>query len=136
MDTMILEVFSTSDLLEVEAHLKNLSQIATIEETLNQVCDCSFLYFYRNLFPDFINSLYEKSLNSTRSNAQLILSAWSDPERILQHVRHVERDPLSDISTCLTAYRKFVLDVMNEEYIGRLCELIETDLRYGCMLCQ
>mmetsp|Transcript_20449 Transcript_20449/g.44383 ORF Transcript_20449/g.44383 Transcript_20449/m.44383 type:complete len:1312 (+) Transcript_20449:63-3998(+) len=129
MDTMILEVFTTNDLLAVEGHLKDLSQVSSVEETLNQVCDCSFLYFYRDLFPQFVNALYETSLNSAVIHTQLVLSAFSDPERILQHVRHLERDPLGGVPTCVTGYRNIVLNVLKEEYAGPICELIETDLR-------
>lgn len=122
MDTMILEVFTTDDLLAVEHHLKNLSQVASLEETINKVCDCSFLYFYRDLFPDF--------LRSAGSNTQLLLSAFSDSERILKHVRHLERESVSGTTPCLNSYRHFILGVMKEEFITPICELIETDLRY------
>lgn len=131
MDTMILEVFSTDDLLAVERHLKDLSQIASIEETLYQVCNCSYLFFHRDLLPGFVNSLYERNLNSAvGGHMQLVLSAFSDGERILKHVRHLEDDSLTGTNPCFTSYQNFMLGVMQEEYVGRICEEIETDLRY------
>ena len=129
MDTMILEVFTTDDLLTVEGHLKDLSQVASIEETLNQVCDCSFLYFYRDLFPECVNRLYHTNLNSAVSHTQLVMAAFSDPERILKHVRHLDCDPQSGVTPCVTGYRNFVLSHLKEEYVGPICEMIETDLR-------
>lgn len=129
---MILEVFTTTDLRLVEGHLKDLSQVASFEETLDRACDCSFLYFYRDLFPQFVSALYQTSLNSAVIRAQLVMSAFSDAERILKHVRHQERDPSSGMVPCFTSYRKFVLNVLKEEYAGPICQLIETDLRYVC----
>lgn len=134
-DSMIFEVFSTDDLLAVEGHLNDLTQIASIEETLHQLCDCSFLYFYRDLVPDFVSVLYRSSLNSAAPRGQLVLSALSDPERILKHVRHLERDASSGVTPCFVAYRNFVLSAWREGYAQPVCELIETDLRYvdlGC----
>ena len=130
MDTMILEVFTTEDLRAVEGDLSNLSQIASIEETLNQVCDCSFLYFYRDLIPVFVNHLYETNLKSSLLHDQSILSALSDPEQLLKQVRHLERDIATGVTPCLTGYQNFVRNVLKEEYAAPICEMIETNLRY------
>jgi len=129
MDTMILEVFSTDDLLAVEGYLKDLSQISSIEETLKQVCDCSFLYFYRDLFPECVSRLYQSNLNSAVSHTQLVLTAFSDPERILKQVRHIDRDVQTGVTPCFIGYRNFVLSHLKEEYVGPICQMIETDLR-------
>mmetsp|Transcript_21613 Transcript_21613/g.52202 ORF Transcript_21613/g.52202 Transcript_21613/m.52202 type:complete len:1326 (+) Transcript_21613:117-4094(+) len=129
MDTMILEVFTTNDLLAVEGHLKDLSKISSIEDTLNKACDCSFLYFYRDMFPQSMRTLYQTSVNSALIRSQLVLSAFSDPEKMLKHVRHLERDPVSGINPCLAGYRSFILNVLKEEYSEPIGKLIETDLR-------
>jgi len=130
MDTMILEVFTTDDLRAVEGYLSNLSQIASIDETLNQICDCSFLYFYRDLIPVFVNNLYETNLKSSLLHDQSILSALSDPETLLKQVRHLERDTVTGLTPCLTGYQNFVQNVLKEEYAAPICEVIETNLRY------
>ena len=129
MEPIITEVFSDKDFLAVDGYIKDLSQVASIEETLLQVCDCSFLYFYRDLFPQFVSSLYRTNLVSPISHTQLVLSAFSDPERILVYVNHLERNPLSGLTACLSAYQNFVLRVLKEEFVEPLCQLIETDLR-------
>ncbi|KAL7551063.1 hypothetical protein ACHAWF_014264 [Thalassiosira exigua] len=129
MDTMILEVFSTDDLLLVEGHLKDLGQVASIEETLDQICDCSFLYFYRDLFPGLIGGLYRANATLAAGRAQLILSALSDPERTLAQVRHLERDPQTGMNPCSAGYRKYVISVVNDEYVKPACETIETEIR-------
>lgn len=129
MEPIILEVFSDKDFLAVDGYIKDLSQVASIEETLLQVCDCSFLYFYRDMFPQFVSSLYHKNLVTPMSHIQLVLSAFSDPERILVHINHLERNPLSGMSNCHSAYQNFVLRVLTEEFVEPLCQLIETDLR-------
>ena len=61
---------------------------------------------------------------------QLVLSAFSDGERVLKHVRHLEDDSLTGTNPCFTSYQNFMLGVMKEGYVGRICEEIETDLRY------
>ena len=114
----------------VELTSDSLSQIASIEETLNQVCDCSFLYFYRDLIPVFVNHLYETNLKSSLLHDQSILSALSDPEQLLKQVRHVERDTATGATSCLTGYQNFVRNVLKEEYAAPICEMIETNLRY------
>jgi WASH complex subunit 7 len=129
METSILEVFTANDLLAVEGYIKDLSQVASIEESLCQVCDCSFLYFYRDMFPQFLSTLYRKNMDSAVSHTQLVLSAFSDPERILMQVRHLERDPSSGVTPCLSGYQNFILNVLKEEFVGPICEMIETDLR-------
>lgn len=128
MDTMILEVFSTDDLFMVEGYLEDLAQIASIEETLAQVCDCSFLYFYRDFFPACVTSLYQTNSNSAMSHTQLVMAAFSDPERILKQVRHLNRDQ-NGVSPCFVGFRKFVLSTLKEEYVRPICEMVETDLR-------
>lgn len=130
MDTMILEVFTAEDLLAVEGYLRSLSEVASIEETLNDVCDCSFLYFYRDLFPEFVSTLYETNMKSGLSHAQLVLSAISDPERLLKQVRHLDRDQMSGVTSCYTGFQNFVRNVLKEEYSNPICEMIETELRY------
>ncbi len=129
MEAPILEVFTAFDLLAVEGYINDLGQVASIEESLYQVCDCSFLYFYRDMFPHFVSTLYRRNLKAAVSHTQLVISAFSDPERILMQVRHLGRDPSSDANPCLGGYRDFVLNVLKEEIVGPICETIETDLR-------
>jgi len=125
LDNIILkDVISTDDLLSVEGYLEDLYHFAAIEETLNQVCDCSFLYFYRDLFPAFVKSLYESSQGSALTHTQTLLSALSDPERLFTRVRHLDRD------TAFCSYQSFVSRIIHEEYVQPLSEVIETDLRY------
>ena len=131
---MILEVFTANDLLAVEGHLKDLSQISSIEETLRNICDCSFLYFYRDMFPQYVSTLYQTTLNSAVVRSQSVLSAFSDPERILKHARHLVPDPVSGVTPCFISYRNFVVDVLKNEYLAPICGLIETDLRYVFIL--
>lgn len=129
METSILDVFTANDLLAVDGYIKDLGQVASIEETLYQVSDCSFLYFYRDMFPQFVSTLYRKNLDSALSHTQLVLSAFSDPERILMQVRHLERDPSSGVTRCFSGYKIFISNVLKDEFVRPICEMIETDLR-------
>ena len=112
MDPMIMEVFTPEDLLEVEEHLRDLTDLATIDDSIYQACDCSFLYFYRDLFPSFLGALYDTSMNSDLGRVQLVLSAMSDPERIIKDVQHLERDQSSGLTSCYTGYQNYLLSVV------------------------
>jgi hypothetical protein len=132
LDPILEDVISTDDLLAVESYLKDLSHFAAIEDTLHQVCDCSFLYFYRDLFPAFVQSLYKSSQGSALSHTQAVLSALSDPERILSRVRHLDRNP-SGLTPSFCSYQSFLSNILHEEYVQPISELIETDLRCVCL---
>ena len=77
MDSTILEVFSTDDLLRVEASLKDLSQVASLEEIIKQACDCDFLYFHRELALECLKQSFQANLKSPINHTQLVLSAFS-----------------------------------------------------------
>ena len=127
---MILEeVISTDDLLLVEGYLKDLNHFAAIEESLDQACDCSFLYFYRDLFPSFVRSLHTANRESAFNHTQTVLSALSDPERILVRARHLNHDVSSGLAS-VTSYQSFVSRIIREEYVQPISELIEAELRY------
>lgn len=130
LDPMILNgVVSTEDLLAVESYLKDLNHFAAIEETLYHECDCSFLYFYRDLFPTFVQSLFKSSQGSALTHTQSVFSALSDSERILIRVRHLDRDESNGLTPSFCSYQNFVYKILREEYIEPICELIEADLR-------
>lgn len=127
---MILEeVISTDDLLLVEGYLKDLNHFSAIEETLDQACDCSFLYFYRDLFPSFVRSLHTANRESAFNHTQTVLSALSDPERILVRARHLNHDASSGLAS-VTNYQSFVSRIIREEYVQPISELVEAELRY------
>lgn len=65
LDSMVLERFAANDLSAVEGNLRDLNEIAEIDEILYKTCDCSFLYFYRDLYPSFFDHIYETSLRSS-----------------------------------------------------------------------
>ena len=134
LDPMILEdVISTDDFLAVEGYLKDLNHFAAIEDTLLHVCDCSFLYFYRDLFPAFVRSLYKSSQGSALSHTQSVLSALSDPERILSRVRHLDRNASSGLTPTFCCYQSFVSKILHQEYVKPIGEIIETELRCVCV---
>lgn len=123
MDRMVLERFATDDLATIEGHLKDLNEIASIEEVLAKVCDCSFIYFYRDLYPTFFEYMFETSLNSPVGHIHLVTSALSDPIYMIKNVKH------ADSGACLEDYQSYILDLIREEVIVPTCEVIESNLR-------
>ena len=124
MDPMLIGRFGANDMSALTGHLKDLNEISSIEEIQQKVCDCSFLYFYRDLYPSFFNGLFETSLNSSVGHTHLVLSALSDSERILKQVKHVK-----DSGECLAGYQNLLLHLVREKLVGPVSEVIEYNLR-------
>lgn len=121
---MKLTEFTTDGIAAIEGYMKDLNEIASIEDVLVKVCDCSFIYFYRDLYPFFFERMYERSLNSPVGHMHLIISALCEPAyNMVRYVKHV------DSRTCLAAYQSYILDLIREEIIVPACEVIESNLR-------
>ena len=123
LDSMVLERFAANDLSAVEGNLRDLNEIAEIDEILYKACDCSFLYFYRDLYPSFFDHIYETSLSSSVGHTNLVISALSDADRILSQVKHVGGDAFLD------DHQSYILHLVENRIVVPTCELIEFNLR-------
>ena len=123
LDSMVLERFATYDLSAVEGNLRDLNEIAAVEEILHKACDCSFLYFYLDLYPSFFDHLYETSLSSSVCHTNFVISALSDSERILSQVKHIDSD------TFVEDHQSHILHLVNSRIVVPACEVIEFNLR-------
>lgn len=122
MDSEVLGRFA-NDIMTVEGHLNDLNEISSIEEILLKVCDCSFVYFHQDIFPVIFDYLFDTSLDSSSGSIHSVLSALSDPERMLKHVKHV------DNASCLEVYRSLLLEYVWDKLVAPTCELVEFNLR-------
>ena len=123
LDSMVLERLAANDLSAVEGNLRDLNEIAEIDEILYKACDCSFLYFYRDLYPSFFDHIYETSLSSSVGHTNLVISALSDADRILSQVKHVGGDAFLD------DHQSYILHLVENRIVVPTCELIEFNLR-------
>lgn len=72
---------------------RRLNVLSEMDDYVKQVCDCSFLYFNKELLPAFIDDLLSSSSTTTKAGSddtvsiiggvQLLFSAFSDAERHL-----------------------------------------------------
>ena len=129
MDSVVLRTLPTDDLMAVEGHLKDLNEVSSIEEIQQKVCDCSFFYFYRDLYPKFFDYLYETSVNSFFGHTHLVMSALSDPERILKHVKHIKSDGVNGSMEHKTAYQFYLFGLIREKLVTPVCEVVEFNMR-------
>ena len=122
-----LEISTTSHRLLVD-----LGLLSDMDDVIRRSCDCSFLYFQRELFVSAVKELCSASrgglcseLGGTR--LQLLLSAFSDPgkEMLLCSSSSLVRVDMPYFK----AYQKFLRDVLHKLVIMPLCEKIETELR-------
>eukprot|EP00804_Cyclotella_cryptica_P021844 CCRYP_000825-RB/>CCRYP_000825-RB protein AED:0.05 eAED:0.05 QI:342/1/1/1/1/1/9/177/1131 len=129
MDSDVLRTLVTDDLIAIEGHLKDLNEVSSIEEIQQKVCDCSFIYFYRDLYPIFFDSLHETSVNSIFGHTHLVMSALSDPERILKHVKHINSDDMNGSVVRETAYQVYLFRLIREKLVAPVCEIVEFNVR-------
>lgn len=108
----------TDDMIAIKGYLRDLNEMSSLDETVKNVCDCSFLYFYRDImYPNVF------SLKPSVGHAHLVIAALSDPEQMLKHVKH------TDYESCLADYQSFIVQCIREKQLAPLCASIELNLR-------
>jgi WASH complex subunit 7 len=108
---------------ECNYQLWKLHTLANWQQKLNQVCDCSFIYWFQNLVPAFFQDIFKHAEQVHR--LQYLFSSLRDANKILMHV------PGSPANKDLyiRMYTHEVLDDLEQCIIVPLCRDIETDLR-------
>lgn len=104
--------------------MNQIKWIADVDEKLNQVCDCSFLYFHRGAYPLIFKNLFAESEYREVEEIQLMMSAFSDSTKTLRSSSYF------DPTFYPRRYCEFVIDrVFNQEFLQPLCFKIEASLR-------
>lgn len=113
-----------------------LDMLAEWQNRVRSVCDCSFLYWNRELLPSLLQSVYRRPEEAGR--LPYLVAGFGDADNLLQSARNVPLDlfggsgmeglaaPTEDL---VSEYRKFVLASIDEEVVRPTCTAIETDLR-------
>jgi len=102
--------------------LWKLTLCADWQRQLREACDCTFLYWSRELLPAFVGEIWDDNQRAPR--LPYVLSAFSDCKALLSAAQHE-----ADHSVFRAAYAKYVEDTVAEELITPLCAAIENDLR-------
>ena len=104
--------------------MNQIKWIADVDEKLNQVCDCSFLYFHKGIYPFIFKNLFAESEYREVEEIQLIMSAFSDAVKTLRSSFYFDPNFYS------RRYCEFVIDrVFNQEFLQPLSFKIEASLR-------
>ena len=74
---------------DVTRQLRTLSLVSSWQTLAYKLCDCSFLYFSRDMLPEFLKGIVRKDPQHA-GRLQLVCSAFTDASRILALAEHFE----------------------------------------------
>lgn len=129
------------DRKECETLLSELHFLSDLDETIDECCDCSFIYFHKDIFPLLTKHIYESSQQSELSRLQLVMMAFSDPgHSLLASSRYIEPGRLATadynevfnikMPLYLENYQYFIIEkVLYKEIVSPLCQDIENAIR-------
>ncbi|ODM98870.1 WASH complex subunit 7 [Orchesella cincta] len=101
------------------AAMDRIDQLVNLERSVDHYCNCSLVYFHRVILSTYFSSLYVNPQDS--SKLPLIFLIIRDCLALLRgspHSEHAERVFMADIESYLKT-----------QFIERLCQDVETDLR-------
>lgn len=105
---------------EVEYQTWKLNLLASWQKTVEDVCNCDFLYMVSNLVPTFFKDILNHPDQVNRLS--YLFAAFKDSTRLLScAVFHAE--------AATQAYKKEVLNHFTENIVDPLARAVETDLR-------
>uniref|UniRef100_A0A4W3I8L6 WASH complex subunit 4 n=1 Tax=Callorhinchus milii TaxID=7868 RepID=A0A4W3I8L6_CALMI len=117
-----MKTFRDEELLPLQVVLKKLDLVTELRERVRVLCDCSFLYWHRTIFPIYLDDVYDNAVDAAR--VHYMFSALRDCVPPMKHARHLESTQL-----LLECFDKEIMDVLNEHLLDKLCKEIEKDLR-------
>lgn len=118
------QCISNEGRVSIENLLNQLKLLSDIDDNMVEASDCSFLYFSKEVYPVLMKYLYSKTQYLEAERMQLIMSAFSDANKMLRSASYF------DSSFYSKQYREFVIEkVFNQEFLQPLCFEIETSLR-------
>eukprot|EP00592_Proboscia_alata_P013642 CAMPEP_0194390340 /NCGR_PEP_ID=MMETSP0174-20130528/109434_1 /TAXON_ID=216777 /ORGANISM="Proboscia alata, Strain PI-D3" /LENGTH=1194 /DNA_ID=CAMNT_0039183581 /DNA_START=31 /DNA_END=3612 /DNA_ORIENTATION=+ len=129
LDTDLLSETVITDCQRAIRQLQRLRLLSEIDESVRKACDCSFLYFHKELIPAFLADTYQAGEKGNFCNIQLIMSAISDAGPLLRCTPHLETTT-EGIPAHVQAFRLHVVNnALRDKIIGPLCRDVETALR-------
>ncbi|EGC29177.1 hypothetical protein DICPUDRAFT_43212 [Dictyostelium purpureum] len=108
---------------ELRLHIKRLEFISDLGSIIKSSCDCSILFWSRDLFPTYLQFLYQNP--SQAKSLQYTLTGLKDVVNILEKAIHVD----SPYTQLIEIYRNEMEDMIDRQIIQPLGKDVETDLR-------
>ncbi|XP_055688108.1 WASH complex subunit 4 [Lutzomyia longipalpis] len=100
--------------------LERLSLIVDLQDTLNRVCDTSFLFWHQSLFRSYLKQYFDQGIDHQR-----ILATFAGINKCAEGIGECKMVKF----TCQEQFIEGVMKTMSREVIMRLCGQIETSLR-------
>ncbi|XP_059616023.1 WASH complex subunit 4 [Phlebotomus argentipes] len=100
--------------------LARLTIIVDLQETLDRVCDTSFLFWHQSLFRSYLKQYFDYGVDHQR-----ILATFDGVDKCAGAVDEVQTIEF----TCQEQFTEAVMKSFTGEVINRLCAQIETGLR-------
>ncbi|CAB3987009.1 WASH complex subunit 4-like, partial [Paramuricea clavata] len=116
-----LKTFKEDELSNLTMVMKKLETICGLRNKMREVCDCSFLYWHRVIFPIYLDDIVEKVTDAQR--VHYMFGALRDCVLPLKQSRH---DPPE---VMLDAFNQEISKQFDEHFLAPVCRQIETDLR-------
>ncbi|EAL65754.1 hypothetical protein DDB_G0283355 [Dictyostelium discoideum AX4] len=116
-------ILKENDIEELRLHIKRLEFISDIGKIVKASCDCSILFWSRDLFPTYLQFLYQNPSQAT--SLQYTLTGLKDVVSVLDKAIHVDnaKQRLIDV------YRNEMEEMIDKNIIQPLGKDVETDLR-------
>ena len=105
----------------INENLWTIELLNQLSREIKRCCDCSFLYLYQTIFQSAFKSIYE----DRPKRIYYFIMAINDIENPLHYIKYKDNDGI-DVIKCL---RKVTLETFEQNYMKKLTEEIENDLR-------
>ena len=110
---------------DIDFCLWKLDFIANLNETISSLTECHFLYWYRNLFEDFISVYINEPTNPLLiHDIVLLCKLFKDSEYLLKYISFLPNN-----EKIIVQYRKHILKLIDDKILLPIAKEIEIDLR-------
>lgn len=110
-----------AEIQATEFNMAKLITLSNVKMSLNDACNCSFMYWNTEMLPLYFKHIYNNPLRAP--TLQYMFSALNDVEPFFSKAVYVDADVLRDILI------KKVMGILTDNVIKPLREKIEIDLR-------
>jgi len=116
-----MDFLKDEEIEEIKRELTYLDSICDVQDQLANACDSSFIYWSRNLLPNYFAYIYQHPQQAHRLH--YIFAALRD--LVLVFNKSIDTDGKNLIET----FKKDIVDAIEQNITKPLCRDIETDLR-------
>ena len=116
-------ILNTQQIDDLTFNFWRLCIFHKITNEINENCDCSFIYWYKDILPNCFKIYFKRQVSIHR--LYFFCLAISDTPRILKNVKHLNNNTL-----LLKSFNEYSLKLLTEEVFLKYARELENDLRY------